>query len=472
MVWVKDPASFAQARAAIRARIASGRFYVPSERNVSVDAVKADYSLTELGIWRDSLMASSRTLGLIMLDLDEGQNRVTVGVQPGGDYSPTSTFAAKLARLNVPFEAVRTIEMTEAQDRSLSASRTQSATNLGVYADTLAGGFRYVWHLPDSSRSGGCTIGFTAQAGGGVKGFVSAAHCSPTIWETNGTGGVMGQPGYGSGVIGYELYDPNPGICPWLWPCGTYRYSDANFYVVTGRDVKVGYLAKPNTRSALLPSFDTTIVNGTYIEVADQTSSIVQGSTMDKIGATSGWSYGEVLRTCYTFFNNGRALRCAYSLWSVVYLGDSGGPVFYYNPATDKAVATGIIKAGDFDQGRQVTVFSKLMYVQSELSGSSSPGPFTILADTEPGTLVPSVSIVGVSVMQPSATCYWYITTNFSYNSVNWSVGGNTVGTNHDLSFSSSTDFVLEVFATNGSMGAGAVKHVVVSGEAGTCYVE
>ncbi len=230
--------------------------------------------------------------------------------------------------------------MSLAQDRSLPVSRTQSATNLGVYADTLVGGFRYVWHVPNPSSGGICTIGFTAQAAGGMKGFVSAAHCSPNMWATNATGGVFGQPGFATSPTGYELYDPSPGTCPLFWPCGTYRYSDANFYVVTGRDVKVGYLAKPNTRSALLPSFDTTIVKGTYIAVADQTSSIVQGSTMDKIGATSGWTYGEVLRTCYTFFNNGRALRCAYSLWAVGSGGDSGGPVFYYNPATVSRVAS------------------------------------------------------------------------------------------------------------------------------------
>ena len=74
--------------------------------------------------------------------------------------------------------------------------------------------------------------------------------------------------------------------------------------------------------------------------------------------------------------------------------------------------------------------------------------------------------------MQPNASCYWYVTRGIQYPSATWSVNGTQVGTNWDLTYSSSTRFLLEVVVTDGSNFAMASKFVTVNGDAGTCYVE
>lgn len=68
--------------------------------------VKADYSIRQLAVWRDSIFAARKDLNWSMLDLDEGRNRVSIGVMPGTDLSPNSEFARNVTRRGVPMAAL------------------------------------------------------------------------------------------------------------------------------------------------------------------------------------------------------------------------------------------------------------------------------------------------------------------------------------------------------------------------------
>jgi hypothetical protein len=447
----------------------SGRIFLPQLASPPrIVAVEGKFTIAELARWRATLLNAAEESRWIMLDLDEGRNRVTVGHDERSFASDSAELMSFAKAHAIPEEALHAIPMTrpESARGELVAAYATPAT-LGQYADTLVGGLRYAWWQSGGSSAYACTIGYPASFAAGGYGFVSAAHCSPSKWFTDGTSGLVGQPS--TVAIGSELFDPSPGTCPFLWPCSTYRFSDANLNVVTGRPVRVGHLARPSTRSAVWPIGDTTLVNGATIPVVSHTSSIVQGSTMDRIGATTGWLHGPVKNTCSSYLmGSGTMVRCAYAMETLTLGGDSGGPVFYYDGSD--AVATGIVFGSTFSGSSPRALFSKWMYIQSELSGSGS-GAFNILNASAPVPPTPSVSIVGTYEKQSNHSCYWYVSSNFTYTDVQWFADGQPIGSNFDLWHASGTSFLLEVFVTGASASTSDSRWVSISGEAPECHV-
>lgn len=90
----------------------------------------------------------------------------------------------------------------------------------------------------------------------------------------------------------------------------------------------------------------------------------------------------------------------------------------------------------------------------------------TVLVSTLGGTFaIPPVpppppiwhaSIYGTSVMRPGDTCHWIAQTDIADASFEWSVGGAVVGSGQDLYYAASTDFTLDLNASNTSTGASA----------------
>lgn len=466
IVLSTNPEDFEAVRRAVRSRIANGRIFTNSKLPPEIKAVQGDFTIRQLAVWRDSLFRARRSLNWFLLDLDEGRNRVTLVLAKDGEYTRESAFGREIVRLGVPFEAVNVEAIGAPEDaRSISALR-QTATNLGQSADTLVGGLRIVSQAPTPTGWGACSIGYPILRQSGQFGFLSASHCSLTKFGSDGSLVLQpdGQP------IGAEVYDMPPGNCPWLWPCNKYRFSDANVYSVDTvlRKVKVGFLAKPSTRGYIM-SGDTTLASNSYIQVVGETSSITQGSIMDQMGATHGWTAGEITNTCADFYSDFGLVRCTYTMYSDAHGGDSGGPVFYYNSANNTATATGILIARNSSAIVPRALFSKFMYVRNEISAGI--GGFSILSGSNPPP-VPTASIIGVSSMKPSASCYWYVSSGIQYSSVNWYVNGVSVGANFDLTHTASSSFLLEVEVTDGTQFASASRNITVSAEAGTCYIE
>lgn len=272
---------FDAARRAIRGRIANGRIFTKrSDATPRVYAIKADFSILQLGAWRDLIFDAQRDLGWTMLDLDEGRNRVSVGLPPKSDHSETSRFREAVEHLEIPWAAINIVitEATPAKARTAWPPAT-----LGSSADTIVGGIRYAYQKPSGWFA--CTLGYPVSLSNGSVGFISASHCSATKWGNDYA--LMRQPNLSYIDTGYEIFDMSPGTCPTFWACNSYRFSDANLFLVSSRPVKVGYLAHANTR-ALNWSNDTTISTTTpLIQVVGETSSITQNSEMDAIGATT-----------------------------------------------------------------------------------------------------------------------------------------------------------------------------------------
>ncbi len=368
VVWVADSSEFGRARATMSRRVGSDRYFQGARvRHPSIEIRKAAYSYRQLSLWRD--MVSEKVLGRIQgaisSDMDEVHNTVTIGVLPGALAGVRSEIERVLVADGVPADAIRLI------NQSPLRKSTMPPASLDTFADTLMGGLRF-WYWNGSAWPG-CTIGYPATYNSsGHVGFVTAAHCSANQWATNdsshATVSLMRQTGSATD-IGYELHDPLPGTCPTLWPCDVYRYSDASIYRVTGHPVRVGWLLKPSSRVSGGSSNIAVGSTDPYMYVVGTTSSVTANSTIDHIGATTGWSYGSVTETCvdywpsFTIHND--LIRCVYKSSANADDGDSGGPVFYYKTSNNTAVAAGIVFAQD---GTDMW-FSKWSYVESELVG-------------------------------------------------------------------------------------------------------
>lgn len=161
-------------------------------------------------------------------------------------------------------------------------------------------------------------------------------------------------------------------------------------------------------------------------------------------------------------------VRCAYSMETYTLHGDSGGPVFYFDGSD--AIATGLVFGKMFSGGSPRALFSKWMYIQSELSGSGAGG-FNVLGVMPPVPPSPSATIVGAHQKQSNRSCYWYVSANFSYTDVQWFADGQPVGSNFDLWHASPMTFLLEVFVTGASATATASRWVSISPDAPDCNI-
>jgi hypothetical protein len=110
-----------------------------------------------------------------------------------------------------------------------------------------------------------------------------------------------------------------------------------------------------------LPNFSIMITNEALFPF--------QGDTVDKVGRTTGWTYGQVTGTCQTGgvydSNSGKTyyLVCYHTANAGVGGGDSGSAVFYYDAVNGTATMTGQLFGSS---GSTTFLFSPLNNMQSE----------------------------------------------------------------------------------------------------------
>jgi len=102
-VYLLDPAESSAAEEAIAAVF--GRERIPPR---GVRAIQGQYGIQQLKGWYDRFLSLFSIPGVVMTDLDEGRNRLTVGVERPQVRAPVER---ELRRLDIPPEAV-IIEVT------------------------------------------------------------------------------------------------------------------------------------------------------------------------------------------------------------------------------------------------------------------------------------------------------------------------------------------------------------------------
>ncbi len=174
-----------------------------------------------------------------------------------------------------------------------------------------------------------CTLGFNVAHAAG-RSFITNSHCTDRQGGPEKT--QFWQPQVGVGMlIGVEAADPvytSNKACPKERRC---RYSDAAriAYSPSARSNQ-GFIA-----STGVPNTGSTTVTGSLVftQQDDLTREFPVGQTIHKIGATTGWTSGQVSRSCVhaNVVNSPITLLCQTFVRStgvIVDAGDSGAPAF------------------------------------------------------------------------------------------------------------------------------------------------
>lgn len=308
-----------------------------------VQVRKGRYPFSQLSRWHDQMIPVLATRGVVFTDLDESQNVLRVGVENAGLETAVRRQAA---RAGVPAEAV-VVSVTEPIKRL--------GHSLQDYNRPIEGGLQIGF--------GGfvCTLGYSVNWGS----YLTNSHC------TNTQGGVEYtahyQP-YDPYYIGYEYADPyywTGGSCPAGRRC---RYSDSS---LGAYDYNTwwhqGWVARTTYWGTTSPGSLIIDDNNPRLQVTGEQTYPTQGQYLDKIGRTTGWTFGPVTSTCVNtnVYMSDITQLCQDFVNAAVAGGDSGSPVFVWHGSN--VTAAGILWGGS----GSTFVFSAIGNIEWELGNLS-----------------------------------------------------------------------------------------------------
>lgn len=329
------------------------------ERRGGIVIRKAEFAFTDLAAWRDRATdAVLEVPGVEWTDLDEAQNRFVVGISTPAARDGT---VKVLAEHRVPEHAVLFEE----------TGRIEEDLSLKDYKRPIEGGFQI-----QRGDGGTCTLGFNAYRAGKPV-FLTNSHCTASVWANNGTAIYQNDTAPSSNLIGYEAHDPAP------WKCGIFgiyrcRWSDAAVISRNsgvswdfGRIARTTFWGTPGNTGSLT-------VSGTspHLTIIGEYSFPTGGEMFDKVGRTTGWTYGFVKKTCvdmnkpsYTGGGVGRILCQDWTNYKSD-SGDSGSPVFRWYGNTVRLA--GIHWGGITQGGTRYAILSAMWNIEKDLGALST----------------------------------------------------------------------------------------------------
>jgi hypothetical protein len=256
-----------------------------------------------------------------------------------------------------------------------------------------------------------CTLGFNAVNGSGVNVFVTNSHCTRTQGGVENTEHF--QPDNSSGnKIGTEIADPTyftGGDCPANRRC---RYSDSSLSRVEGSVTQdLGKIAR--TTGANNGSLD---IAGQFTISGEASGNAAVGTTLNKVGRTTGWSQGSVTGSCVdvNVSQSDVTQLCQDIVAANVAGGDSGSPVFQIkNLSTGDVTLYGILWGGYSDGSGFIYSPMKNVQMAAELGslttyageGSATPTPTaTSSGPTATPTNTATATNTPTSTPSPTAT--------------------------------------------------------------------
>ena len=330
----------------------------------------SEYSFADLYVWKLRAHALLGIPGLSGIDADEVRNRVRIAVE---DEAAAGRVREALTKLDIPVEAVFI----------QTGQRVAEAVKLTDHWVLVEGGFEI-----GVSQTGLCTLGFSAYRGGKL-GFVTAAHCTTIYGAVDGTQVYQDSYGNGSEYIGYETVDPafsyygsggggparqGGGLSPFV-PSDDgmlHRKSDSAFIRSVTTGVNMPVIARTVSRSRTLGS----ITRSGAFRINDEARSYenVAGMELNKIGRTTGWTYGYIQGTCMTFSvqGNNRVLDCQYIVDAGVYDGDSGSPVFAWSGNGENVTLHGVLWGCLITDGSDDCPTTNQSFIYSPINGVES----------------------------------------------------------------------------------------------------
>lgn len=280
--------------------------------------VNAAYDFAQLKGWAEQVEGLLTRSDVYLVDVDEVNNRVHVGV---ADNAAVGSVRSEAARMGIPAAAL--FVQTQAKPEGRATLRDRFTTMVG---GTQIAFSNYV-----------CTLGFNARrVSTGADIYVTNSHCTRRQYASDGI--ALFQPTRVTGnEIGAEIADRALYAC--VSGVSKCRHADAAFYSNNGtRAVGQGGIAR--TALATFANAGITTI-GEFDIVARYTGTLPVGTILEKTGRTSGSTYGQVTSSCVTI----GSLRCqdVSRVWSEG--GDSGSPM-YVNVGGNSVALYGILWGG------------------------------------------------------------------------------------------------------------------------------
>ena len=286
--------------------------------------------------------------GAVFVDNDERVGKVVVAVENLGQARGIHTAMSRLGIDAADYEVI--------EHAPIQFAATLRDAFLPVIAGVQVHFGSYV-----------CSLGANVDHAGG-RSFIINSHCTNTQGGTEGT--VYHQPVRVTGAppIATEVDDPTywkGGICAKGKKC---RYSDA---------ARALYAAGTASARGII-AYTTGVNTGTLtyageVPVTSQdnsTTNFAIGTVVNKVGRTTGWTRGQVTRTCvHTGVQGSTVMQLCQTFVSdpsgasVVGSGDSGSSV--WTGSTSGANLVGLLWGGSSDN--KTFIFSPLKSIQDEL---------------------------------------------------------------------------------------------------------
>ena len=283
--------------------------------------------------------------GVVLSDLDEARNRVKVGVET---VEAGQAARDALIRAGVPADAI-IVEIAEPIHQAVTLRdvlrpiRSGMQINFGSYV---------------------CTLGFNVSHSAGSS-FVTNSHCTNVQGGTEGT--RYYQPSTAlSAQVATEAADPaytTGGSCPVGRRCRRSDSSRAAY--LSGVSFERGRIARTGSRGSLTGSL-TISTTSPYFTITAEGSAVV-GTQVNKIGRTSGWTYGNVTATCANINVSGTSITqlCQNAVSAGVQGGDSGSAVFTWSGSGSNVTLVGLLWGGNSSNNQ--FIYSPLSQVEAEL---------------------------------------------------------------------------------------------------------
>lgn len=315
-------------------RLLAGYLTAKGLSTAAVHVMEAQYRWQQLQRWQAAAtLAAFEFPGMVFVDNDETINRVLIGVE---DPGAAGQVRAALVRRGIPDAAV-VVERTD--------PIVQVATLQNVVDRPVRGGVQI--NFPGYL----CSVGFNATSGA-QKSFVTASHC------TTKQGGVESTPYWqplestAPTQVATEVADPtyvrNSAGCPRGRKC---RYSDASRAAyINGANQALGLIARTSGPNGTGPGILDIV--GSFTITADDCGTtggcLAVGTTVNKVGRTTGWSAGLITNTnVNTGVSGTNIVQLNQTFVSAkVGGGDSGSNVFQVTSSTSVKLA-GVLWGGN-----------------------------------------------------------------------------------------------------------------------------
>lgn len=306
----------------------------------------ARYDFQELAAFKQRARGLLDAEGVVYVDLDEAGNRIRIGVDRGDAFLTRLDVEGRLALHELPADAVELVEVEPIKPLITVRERFRPVpAGVQIYFSGFV-----------------CTAGANVFRNG-VFGFITNSHCTNTQGGVESTRYYQHQPS--GGAVATEIADPpyfTGSPCPSGRRC---RFSDSSFARYDSSSLgQLGRIARTTSRSSSSPGSLTVSTTNPRFIINAETPFPSGGEQLNKVGRTSGWTFGTVVATCVDTNVGGTNITqlCQDHVQGYSAGGDSGSPVFRWTGTTN-ANFYGLMWGG----GGGVFVFSAISNIESEL---------------------------------------------------------------------------------------------------------